>query len=273
MFMNRKITGMACGMGLVGNALIPTLALASEKMDNPLHHFEVHTLIPIQLFGLDLSVTNATVWMWVAIGLLYGFFMIVVKSGLKMVPGKMQSVAEVILDFLRAMSVDLIGKEGAKFFPFIATLFLFLLSCNLIGIIPGTYTLTSQIVVTGSFSICIFIMTLIVGFAKHGGHFFSILVPPGVPKVMIPFMIPLEFISMLVRPVTLSLRIFANMTAGHVLLGVLFGLGLSWPWYFGMFPIGATVIFNAFEVFVAVVQAYIFTLLTCVYISDVVNLH
>jgi len=273
MFANRKIFGIASGLGLMGIVLIPALALAAEKMENPLHHFELHPLLHLELFGIDLSINKAIIVMWVAIGLLYGFFMIVVKSGLKMVPGKLQSIAEVLLEFLRGMSIDLIGKEGAKFFPFVATLFLFLLSCNLIGIIPGTYTLTSQIVVTGSFAICIFIMTLIVGFARHGLRFFGILVPPGVPKLMIPFMIPLEFISMLVRPVTLSLRIFANMTAGHVLLGVLFGLGLSWPWYFGMFPLGATVIFNAFEVFVAVIQAYIFTLLTCVYIGDVVNLH
>ncbi|MFQ5717626.1 MAG: F0F1 ATP synthase subunit A, partial [Nitrospinales bacterium] len=189
------------------------------------------------------------------------------------VPGKLQSVAEMTLEFLNDMVTEYIGKEGKKYFPFIATLFLFLFSCNLIGLVPGSYTLTSQLVVTGAFAIFIFLMTLAIGFAKHGLHFLGILVPPGIPKVLIPLMIPIEIISMLARPLTLAVRLFANMTAGHTLMGVLFGMALTAPLYIGWLPFGFTVVVNGLEIFIAFIQAYIFSLLTCVYISDALKLH
>ncbi len=242
-------------------------------MENPLHHFELHPWVHLSLFGLDLSINKAVVIMWIAVALLFGLFMLVIKSGLKIVPGKSQSVLEVVLSFLRGMTTDMIGEKGDKFFPYIATLFLFLLTCNLLGLVPTSYTVTSQLVVTGAFAIAVFIISLIVGFVTHKAHFFSILVPSGVPAFLIPVMILLEILSMMVRPITLSLRLFANMTAGHVLLGIFFGLTLMAPAYIGWIPFGATVVFNAFEIFVALIQAYIFTLLTCVYLGEAVNLH
>jgi F-type H+-transporting ATPase subunit a len=147
------------------------------------------------------------------------------------------------------------------------------MSCNLIGLIPGSYTITSQLVVTGIFATIIFIMTLIIGFAKHGAHFLSILVPPGVPKIMIPVMVPIEMISMLARPLSLSVRLFANMTAGHTVLAVLFGLVLSAPAWISWMPFGFTIVINGLEIAIALIQAYIFTTLTCVYIGDVIKLH
>jgi F-type H+-transporting ATPase subunit a len=152
-------------------------------------------------------------------------------------------------------------------------LFFFILACNLIGMIPGSYTITSQLVVTGIFAICIFVLTLVIGFAKHGGHFLSILVPPGIPKLMIPLMIPIEIISMLARPISLSVRLFANMTAGHTILAVLFGLAMSASLLIGWLPFGFTIIINGLEIAIAFIQAYIFTILTCVYIGDVIHLH
>ena len=212
--------------------------------------------------------------MWVGLAVMFGLFMVVVKSGVRLVPGKLQSVAELALVFIKDMVDEFIGKEEArKYFPFIASLFFFILACNLIGMIPGSYTITSQLVVTGTFAICIFVLTLVIGFAKHGGHFLTILVPPGIPKLMIPLMIPIEIISMVARPISLSVRLFANMTAGHTILAVLFGLAMSASLLVGWLPFGFTILINGLEIAIAFIQAYIFTILTCVYIGDVIHLH
>ncbi len=243
-------------------------------MENPLHHFELHTLIPLNLLGIDISINKGILAMWVGLAVMFGLFMVVVKSGVRLVPGKLQSVAELALVFIKDMVDEFIGKEEArKYFPFIASLFFFILACNLIGMIPGSYTITSQLVVTGTFAICIFVLTLVIGFAKHGGHFLTILVPPGIPKLMIPLMIPIEIISMVARPISLSVRLFANMTAGHTILAVLFGLAMSASLLVGWLPFGFTILINGLEIAIAFIQAYIFTILTCVYIGDVIHLH
>ena len=243
-------------------------------MESPLHHFEVHTIIPIHIGGLDLSVNNAVVAMWVGLAIVAGAFMLVVNRGVSPIPGKLQSILEVALEFIRGMVFEFIGEEeGKKYVSFIATLFLFILACNLIGLVPGSYTITSQVVVTGAFAIGIFILTLVIGFSKHGMHFFGILVPPGVPKIMIPLIVPIEIISMLARPISLAVRLFANMTAGHTVLAVLFGLAMTGPLWLGWLPFGFTIVINGLEIAIAFIQAYIFTTLTCVYIGDVIKLH
>lgn len=243
-------------------------------MESPLHHFEVHTIIPIHIAGLDLSINNAVVAMWVGLAVIAGSFMLVVSRGVSPIPGKLQSILEIALEFIRSMVYEFIGEEeGKKYVPFIASLFLFILACNLIGLVPGSYTITSQVVVTGTFATGIFIMTLVIGFGKHGMHFFGILVPPGVPKIMIPLMIPIEIISMLARPISLAVRLFANMTAGHTVLAVLFGLALTSPAWVSWMPFGFTIVINGLEIAIAFIQAYIFTTLTCVYIGDVIKLH
>ena len=245
-------------------------------MENPLSHFEIHPIIPLSLMGtgIDISISKAVIAMWIGLSVVFGLFMLVVKGGVRLIPGKLQIIAEISLGFIKDMVEEFIGKkEAPKYFPFIATIFFFILACNLIGMIPGSYTITSQLVVTGVFATGIFILTLFIGFAKHGLHFFGILVPPGVPKVMIPLMIPIEIISMIARPVSLSVRLFANMTAGHTILYVLFGLAMSTPLMIGWLPFGFTVAINGLEIAIAFIQAYIFTILTCVYIGDVIHLH
>ena len=243
-------------------------------MENPLHHFELHPIVHLSLMGIDISITKAVLAMWAGMAVIVGMFMLVVRRDLTLVPGKLQSVLEIGMEFIRDMVDEFIGEEeGKKYFPFIATLFLFILACNMIGLIPGSYTITSQIVVTGAFAVGIFLMTLVIGFVKHGLHFVTILVPPGVPKIMIPVMIPIEIISMLARPLSLSVRLFANMTAGHTVLAVLFGLTMTVPLWIGWMPFGFTVIINGLEIAIAFIQAYIFTILTCVYIGDVIKLH
>lgn len=243
-------------------------------MESPLHHFELHPLIHMSLMGFDISINKAVIAMWLGMAFFFGLFMLVVNRGVSPIPGKLQSVAEIAIEFILAMVTEFIGKEeGKKYFAFVASIFIFILSCNLIGLIPGSYTITSQLVVTGAFAVGIFVLTLVIGFAKHGGHFFSILVPPGVPKIMVPLMIPIEIISMLARPISLSVRLFANMTAGHTVLAVLFGLAMSSPLWVSWLPFGFTIIINGLEIAIAFIQAYIFTTLTCVYIGDVIKLH
>lgn len=243
-------------------------------MESPLHHFELHPIIELSVAGIDISITKAVFCMWIGMAVIIGGFMMVTSRGTTLIPGKLQSLLEMCMEFICAMVDEFIGKEhGKKYYSFIGSLFLFILSANLIGLIPGSYTITSQLVVTGAFAVCIFILTLIIGFATHGLHFLGILVPPGVPKIMIPFMIPIEIISMVARPISLAVRLFANMTAGHTILAVLFGLAMSAPLWIGWMPFGFTIVINGLEIAIAIIQAYIFTTLTCVYIGDVIRLH
>jgi F-type H+-transporting ATPase subunit a len=243
-------------------------------MESPLHHFELHPLIELSVAGIDISITKAVVCMWIGMAIIIAGFMIVAKRGTTLVPGKLQSLLELCMDFIRGMVDEFIGAEhGKKYYSFIGSLFLFMLSANLIGLIPGSYTITSQLVVTGAFAVCIFMLTLVIGFRTHGMHFFGILVPPGVPKLMIPLMIPIEIISMLAKPISLAVRLFANMTAGHTVLAVLFGLAMSAPLWVSWMPFGFTIVINGLEIAIAIIQAYIFTTLTCVYIGDVIKLH
>ncbi len=241
--------------------------------ESPLHHFELHPIGHLSLMGIDISLNKAILVMWAALAIVFILFMLVRKTGGRLVPTKMQSIAEMLLLFLRGLVDDFIGKEERKFFPFVAALFFFILSCNMIGLIPGSYTITSQLVVTGTFAIFIFMMTLFIGFGRHGLRFFGILLPAGIPKILIPLMIPIEIISMLARPFSLAVRLFANMTAGHTILAVLFGMTLSLPWFLGFMPFGFTVLINGLELMVAFIQAYIFTTLTCFYIGDVIKMH
>lgn len=159
------------------------------------------------------------------------------------------------------------------FFPFIATLFVFILFCNLLGLIPGTYTVTSQIIVTAVFALGVYALSIVMGFILHGVKFFGILVPPGTPGWLLPLMIPIELVSQLARPISLAVRLFANMTAGHTILGVLFGLAFGGGLLIGWLPFAFTIAMNGLEVGIAFIQAYIFTVLTCVYLGDAFHLH
>jgi len=240
--------------------------------ESPLHPFELHNYITINLGGLDISINKAVIMMWVVVGLI-SILMIMAGSARRLVPGKLQNLAEVMVDFIRGIILDTMGKDGMKFFPLIATLFLFILFCNLIGLIPGSYTVTSQIVVTAVFACTVYALSLLMGFVLHGGKFLGILVPPGTPGWLLPLMIPIELISQLARPISLAVRLFANMTAGHVILGVLFGLAVSGGLLIGWLPFAFTIAMNGLEVGIAFIQAYIFTVLTCVYLGDAFHLH
>ncbi|HXZ26340.1 MAG TPA: F0F1 ATP synthase subunit A [Nitrospiria bacterium] len=241
-------------------------------MENPLEHFALHPLIPLHLFGFDLSINQAVIMMWVIIGLVSLFFWAAARRP-QLVPSKLQSLAEVSVEFLRTLVLDNMGPKGMRFFPFIVALFFFILFANLLGLIPGSYTVTSQLIVTGIFALVVYVMSLIVGFAIHGFHFLTILVPPGTPAWLLPLMLPIEIISQLARPVTLAVRLFANMTAGHTVLFVLFGMMLAGGVLIGWLPFGFTVAVYLLEVIVAFIQAFIFTILATVYLGDAIKLH
>jgi len=232
----------------------------------------LHPLVQLSLFGVDISLNKAVLMMWLVITLVAVVF-ILAGSSPRMVPTKLQNLAEMFVEFIRGMILDTIGQQGMRFFPFLATLFLFILFCNLLGLIPGSYTVTSQIAVTAAFALFVYGMSLVVGFALHGVKFLGILVPGGTPMWMLPLMIPIEVVSQLARPLSLAVRLFANMTAGHTVLAVLFGMALSLPLLIGWLPFVVTVAINGLEVFIAFIQAYIFTILTCVYLGDAITLH
>lgn len=240
--------------------------------EGPLHSFELHDWIPISMGGLDISINKAVVMMWVVVSLA-AVLMVIAGSARKLVPGKLQSIAEMMVDFIRSMILDTMGKDGMRFFPLIATLFLFILFCNLVGLVPGSYTVTSQIVVTAVFASVVYGISLVMGFLLHGFKFLGILVPPGTPGWLLPLMIPIELMSQLARPISLAVRLFANMTAGHVILGVLFGMAISGGLLIGWLPFAFTVAIYGLEVGIAFIQAYIFTILTCVYLGDAYHLH
>ena len=210
--------------------------------------------------------------MWIIVGVAS---VLLLKAGAakSLVPSKLQSLAELLVDFIRGIIQDTMGPSGMRYFPFISTLFLFILFSNLLGLIPGSFTVTSQIVVTGVFAIAVYGLSLVIGFQLHGAKFLGILVPPGTPGWLLPLMIPIELISQLARPISLAVRLFANMTAGHVILGVLFGLTIGGGLLIGWLPFSFTVVLYGLEVGIAFIQAYIFVVLTCVYIGDAIHLH
>ena len=240
--------------------------------ESPLHPFELHNYIPINLFGLDISINKAVIMMWVVVGLT-AFLLVKAGRSRRMVPTKLQSLGELLVGFIRDIILDTMGKDGMKFFPFIATLFVFILFCNLLGLIPGTYTVTSQIIVTAAFAPGVYSISIVMGFILHGVKFLGILVPPGTPGWLLPLMIPIELVSQLARPISLAVRLFANMTAGHTILGVLFGLAIGGGLLIGWLPFAFTIAMNGLEVGIAFIQAYIFTVLTCVYLGDAFHLH
>ena len=199
-------------------------------------------------------------------------FLTLSMRGGRLVPGRWQSMAEMSYEFIANMIRENVGSEGRKYFPFIFTLFMFILVGNLVGMIPFAYTFTSQIIVTFAMAATIFIGVTVIGLVRHGLHFFSLFVPSGTPLILAPLLIPIEVISYFVRPVSLSVRLFANMMAGHTMMKVFGGFTVLLG-VLGVAPIILLVALTGFEIMVAVLQAYVFTVLTCLYLNDAIHLH
>lgn len=242
-------------------------------MANPMEQFEIVRLAPLALSGYDVSFTNSSLWMAIAITGIAAFLFIGTARP-QLVPNRMQAAVEYIYDFIREMLHDNVGPEGKRYAPLIFSLFIFVLTCNLLGLIPfvGAFTPTSHIAVTLGLAMIVFVTVVIVGFARHGFHFLTLFIPKDAPIVLVPLVAAIEFVSFLSRPFTLAIRLFANMTAGHVLLKV-FGSFVVALGVFGVIPLGVNVALSALEVMIAVVQAYVFALLASIYLNDAVNLH
>ena len=243
----------------------------SGAAHSPLEQFEIRRIIPLDLGGLDLSFTNSSLVMVITLILASGFLILGMRRG-ALVPGRWQSMAELAYEFVANVIRETVGAEGRKYFPLIFTLFMFIFLGNMLGMVPYSFTFPSHIIVTFAMAAVVFIGVTILGFVKHGMHFFSFFVPPGAPIWMWPLLIPIEVISYLSRPVSLSVRLFANMLAGHTLLKVVAGF-IALLGVVGVLPLALVVALTGLEILIAFLQAYVFTILTCLYINDSLHLH
>jgi len=247
-------------------------AVEHTAAHSPMEQFQIKPLIDIHVGGYDISYTNSALFMTLAVFLTALLFWAATRHR-TMVPGRLQATAEMLYEFVAGMVKENTGQEGMKYFPFIFTLFMFILFGNILGLMPYAFTFTSHIVVTAAMAVFVFVAVTTIGFARHGLHFFSLFVPPGAPLAISIVLVPLEVFSYLIRPVSLSLRLFANMLAGHVLLKVLAGFIISLGAVFGLVPFLAVFGVTLLEIMVAVIQAYVFALLTCIYLNDAIHLH
>lgn len=244
-------------------------------MASPLHQFEITPIIPIEVAGTDLSFTNSALFMVIASALVAAFLIWGMRKS-TLVPGRFQSMAELSYEMVAGMVRDNVGDEGRGYFPFVFTLFMFVLFGNFLGLIPGGFTFTSHIAVTFTMAAIIFLAVTVIGIYRHGFHFLRLFFPEGAPWWTAPILVPIELVSYLSRPISLSVRLFANMTVGHVLLKVIAGFVISLGSIFfllGAFPLLALVGITLLEFLVAAIQAYVFAILTCIYLHDAIHLH
>ena len=258
--------------------------MAAESKIDPMHQFTVEPLLPLNVGGYDISFTNSSLWLLIALVVIYGFMAMGMRR--QLVPNRWQAAVEGLTGFIDDMVRVNIGPKGKKFVPYIFSLFVFILTANLLGmfplsIVPGQhqFTVTSHFSITGVLAVLSFSIVLIVGFWRHGLHFFSLFVPHGTPKVMVPLIAAIEFISFMVRPFSLGLRLFVAMIAGHILMEV-FGSFIVTGLNGGAMGVGVGVLsflfiifVTALELLVCAIQAYVFALLTTLYLNDAINLH
>ena len=240
---------------------------------NPKHQFNVYKIGPeIKINGIDLSFTNASLFMLIS-GIFISLFLLLGTKDRKIVPGKFQLISEMLYNFISKMISDTAGKKAKPYFSFIFSLFIFVLFCNMVGMLPYSFTVTSHIIVTLAFAMFIFIGVTILGFVIHGFKYLKIFVPSGVPMVLLPIIMIIEIISYLSRPVSLSVRLFANMMAGHTMLKVFGGFVISLGLVAGWLPLTFSVALTGLEILVAFLQSYVFAILTFIYLNDALNLH
>jgi len=244
---------------------------------DPIHQFEIKRFVDLlNLSGVQFSFTNAALFMFGIVGIIF-LFLTYATRGRTLVPGRAQSVAEMGYEFIAKMVRDSAGSEGMVFFPFVFSLFTFVLVANLVGLIPYTFTVTAHLIVTAALALLVIGTVIVYGFLKHGTHFLHLFVPSGVPGFLLPFLVVIEVVSFLSRPISLSLRLFANMLAGHIALKVFafFVVGLASAgvvgWFGATLPFFMIVALTALELLVAVLQAYVFAVLTSIYLNDAIH--
>jgi F-type H+-transporting ATPase subunit a len=246
-------------------------------MVDPIEQFQIHNLFPLGKIGsVDISFTNSALYMVIAVGLTAAL-MLGATASRQLVPGRLQSVAELAYEFIADTIRNTIGEGGMRFFPLVFSLFMFILISNMVGLIPYNFTIASHIVITAALSFLVFFTVIIYGLWKNGLHFFNIFVPRGVPWFIMPLIVFIEVLSFLSRPISHSVRLFANMLAGHITLKVfasfvtmLGALGVA-GWLGATLPLALTVALTALELLVAFLQAYVFTILTCIYLNDALH--
>lgn len=237
---------------------------------SPLEQFAIERLVPLDIGGIDVSVTNSSVFMVIIVALVTAFLTLSMR-GRNLVPGRWQSMAELSYELVARMVRDNAGSEGRQYFPFIFTLFIFILFANLIGLVPYSFTVTSHIIVTFALALVVFLGVTVIGFIKHGASFLKLFVPSGVPVFLLPLIVIIEILSYLTRPISLSVRLFANMMAGHTMLKVFGGFVVALGVLGGWAPLAFIIALTGLELGIAFLQAYVFAILTCIYLHDALH--
>ena len=237
---------------------------------DPMHQFDLYALLPLSVAGVEIPFTNSALFMLLASSLV-GLFGMAAFRRASIVPTRLQSLAEIAYDFVADMVRQNVGEDGMRYFPFIFTLFTFILFCNMLGMIPYSFTVTSHIIITFALAAFVFLGVTLIGFARHGLGFLRFFVPRGVPLLLLPLLVVIELISYLTRPISLSVRLFANMLAGHTMLKVFAGFGIMMG-VWGIFPLLFMTLFTGLEILIAFLQAYVFAVLTCIYLNDALHM-
>ena len=237
-----------------------------------MEQFEIHRIFSLNLFGHDISFTNSALMMIIALVVISAFMVFAMRSR-SLVPSRIQSLAEVTYEYVAGMVKESLGEEGMKYFPWIFSIFIFILFLNFVSLLPGSFAVTSHIIITFALAAMVWITATLIGFWKHGAGYLRLFVPHGVPFWLLIVIVPIELISYFIRPISHSVRLFANMMAGHTMLEVFAGFAVMLPWWGKIAPAGFMVAFTGLEVLVAFLQALIFTVLTCIYLNDAVNMH
>jgi len=239
---------------------------------SPLEQFTIHSVVNIPIGGIRADITNSSIFMMIAVVLATLFLTLSMRGG-ALVPTRWQSMAELSYEFIAKMLKENVGDGGRRYFPFVFTLFMFILFCNLLGMVPFSFTVTSHIAVTFALAFVVFLGVTVIGFVRHGAHFLKLFVPSGVPVFLLPLMVVIEVLSYLTRPISLSVRLFANMMAGHTMLKVFGGFVVALGILGGWAPLAFIIALTGLEFGIAILQAYVFTILTCIYLNDAVNMH
>lgn len=241
---------------------------AGEKIIDPIHQFEIVRLVPLHVGGLDISFTNSALWAFIAIACATLLFLLAPRN---LIPTRLQSAAEGIYEVVDNMTKEVLHENARTYFPFVLTLFTFILFANVLGLIPYSFTVTSHIIITLALALVVFIGATVIGFIRNGFGYLKIFMPSGVPALLLPLVVLIEIVSYFIRPMSLSIRLFANMMAGHMMLKVMAGFVVMLGVMAGWLPLIAMVGLMGLELLVAALQAYVFALLTCMYLNDAMH--
>jgi F-type H+-transporting ATPase subunit a len=241
---------------------------AGEKIIDPISQFVIQRIVPLHIGGVDVSFTNSALFAVIAIALASLLFVMAPRN---LIPTRLQSVAESIYEVVHNMTHEILHDNARTYFPFVLTLFTFILFANVLGLVPYTFTVTSHIIVTLALALVVFIGATIIGFIRNGFGYLKLFVPSGVPMLLLPLVVLIEIVSYFIRPMSLSIRLFANMMAGHMMLKVMAGFVVMLGLMAGWLPLAAMVGLMGLELLVAALQAYVFALLTCMYLNDAMH--